>query len=283
MFQSEIKTWHSLRERGIQFASASYAMSQLSGYSILVAGPARVGKSTLINSLVGRETARTSPSLNACTKDIREYRVRGEAQTSTGEVVQRKISFWDTPGIENWTDRKEFANLTAYFVANSSPICALLCFSPGCNSKTSWMQDFASALRAQGIFVCFVVTNMYAGSDEQSEAAFSELVAIATKIFNEKPRLRTAADGDLFYAGFQQGLVVKVNSKEFVSRRGNVHMPPQHLDDLAHGIIEGLQGNDEKLLHWCLTILDNRTLLQKLAHGWADFVHLFKRFFGLTF
>lgn len=63
------------------------AIEKLSSeFEILVFGPARVGKSTLIQQVSGDETIVTSAHLNACTSTSAKY------------IDKYNIQWWDTPG-----------------------------------------------------------------------------------------------------------------------------------------------------------------------------------------
>ncbi len=64
----------------------------LNNFSIILCGPPRVGKSTLINTLCGQQLAKTDRSLSlfSCTKTITEYKMI---------YSNTIISIWDTPGI----------------------------------------------------------------------------------------------------------------------------------------------------------------------------------------
>jgi GTP-binding protein EngB required for normal cell division len=85
-----------LRERLLEIRTRNYSNTGIadakaiekisSEFEILVFGPARVGKSTLIRELSGDEEIRTSSGLNACT------------QTTTAYTDQFGVRWWDTRG-----------------------------------------------------------------------------------------------------------------------------------------------------------------------------------------
>jgi GTP-binding protein EngB required for normal cell division len=85
-----------LRERLLEIRTRNYSNTGIadakaiekisSEFEILVFGPARVGKSTLIRELSGDEKIRTSAGLNACT------------QTTTAYTDQFGVRWWDTRG-----------------------------------------------------------------------------------------------------------------------------------------------------------------------------------------
>lgn len=85
-----------LRERLMELRTRNYSNSGIadakaiekltSEFEILVFGPARVGKSTLIRELSGDEEIRTSTGLNSCT------------QKTTAYTDQFGVRWWDTRG-----------------------------------------------------------------------------------------------------------------------------------------------------------------------------------------
>jgi ribosome biogenesis GTPase A len=79
-FHAKVTTYgtHITTAKGIQKLSSEF--------EILVFGPARVGKSTLIQQISGDETIITSAHLNACTSTSAKY------------VDKYSIQWWDTPG-----------------------------------------------------------------------------------------------------------------------------------------------------------------------------------------
>ena len=85
-----------LRERLLEVRTRNYSNTGIadakaiekisSEFEILVFGPARVGKSTLIQELSGDEEIKTSAGLNSCT------------QTTTAYTDQYGVRWWDTRG-----------------------------------------------------------------------------------------------------------------------------------------------------------------------------------------
>jgi len=72
---------------GTNVATARGIQKLSSEFEILVFGPARVGKSTLIKQVSGDETIMTSAKLNACTSTSEKY------------IDKYNIHWWDTPGM----------------------------------------------------------------------------------------------------------------------------------------------------------------------------------------
>ena len=71
---------------GTNVATARGIQKLSSEFEILVFGPARVGKSTLIKQVSGDETIATSADMNACTSVSEKY------------IDKYNIQWWDTPG-----------------------------------------------------------------------------------------------------------------------------------------------------------------------------------------
>jgi len=86
---------------------------------ILIVGPPRVGKSTLIRAITGDETIDVEATLSSVTKNISSH-------------VSDIFRFWDTPGIEDWTEKEADATWNELFVEKKIlPMAVYICFSPG--------------------------------------------------------------------------------------------------------------------------------------------------------
>ena len=72
---------------GTNVATARGIQKLSTEFEILVFGPARVGKSTLIKQVSGDESIMTSAELNSCTSKSEKY------------IDKYNIQWWDTPGI----------------------------------------------------------------------------------------------------------------------------------------------------------------------------------------
>ena len=95
--QVEIHFVKYLREKLVEFyttissygnnvATAKGIHKVASEFEIIVFGPARVGKSTLIQQISGDLTIKTSASIDACTVNTQDY------------IDDYGIRWWDTPG-----------------------------------------------------------------------------------------------------------------------------------------------------------------------------------------
>ncbi|CAF4419676.1 unnamed protein product, partial [Adineta steineri] len=130
---------------GIADAKAIEKIS--SEFEILVFGPARVGKSTLIRELSGDEQIRTSAGLNACT------------QTTTAYTDQFGVRWWDTRGIEQWTEAEARSFLTEKFLdRHIIPRAAIFCRTAGALANTPVLQLLFRELESHGIALFYFVT-----------------------------------------------------------------------------------------------------------------------------
>jgi ribosome biogenesis GTPase A len=73
--------------------------------NILLCGAPRVGKSTLINAICEKQLAKTNAGLGACTNRISSYFLKGNIEIDS-EKINYRYNFWDTPGIEKWTQEE---------------------------------------------------------------------------------------------------------------------------------------------------------------------------------
>lgn len=76
-----------LASYGTNVATARGIQKLATEFEILVFGPARVGKSTLIKQVSGDESIMTSAEMNSCTSTAKKY------------VDKYNIQWWDTPGM----------------------------------------------------------------------------------------------------------------------------------------------------------------------------------------
>ncbi len=67
---------------------------------IVVCGSPRVGKSTLINVICGKQVAVSREGFASVTQTITPYTMEGEVNTGL-KIVRYKYTFWDTPGFES--------------------------------------------------------------------------------------------------------------------------------------------------------------------------------------
>jgi tRNA U34 5-carboxymethylaminomethyl modifying GTPase MnmE/TrmE len=231
-------------------------------------GSPRVGKSSLINALCGNNEAKTSSSLNPCTPNTTCYVLEDNQQRHPF-----KINFYDTPGIESWTDRAGEKKMLE-LIEQTNPVCVIYCASPGSAAKLDQLHSVLDDCKKRQIFCALVCTNMWSDykrhevikefekqlqffGDKRDETSQSPLYRIPTKI-------------TFFGNG---ALCTMVNSKEYSDPDlSNQVMPVQGIDELIHGIMESL--DEEKLLGWCYAVLDRRSYWEKITQKIGGFFKL---------
>jgi hypothetical protein len=211
-------------------------------------GSPRVGKSTLINAILKKNIAQTSPGRNACTTAMAHYEYE-ETYTSSSDDKSStsstcSIRIWDAPGIEDWT-KLDVAQHIRNLVKEKNPICLIYCASPGSFADLEHIKVIIEQCKKLNVFIALVVTNMFA-----SNAVDDILESFQTLLSHHS--VQTTAVGDVFYYG-TIGLCTLVNSVEYQSQ-GQI-MKPTGVYELMAGIMNSL--SEEKLLQWCFALMNN--------------------------
>jgi len=220
-------------------------------YSIIICGSPRVGKSTLINAICGRDVAITSQSLNSCTDHIQLHQQNGEYITSDKRHVDYQIFFCDTPGVESWTNSKEYFK---ELIKGTTPICLIYCASPGSFASLHQLGQLVSYCVSENIFCALVCTNMWSGNNR------TNLINEFRKLASEHAR-ETASDGYVYYYD-SSILCAMVNSERYVDEEMGIDKPAEGVDELISAITGSLNG--EQLHGWYCTLMKQRTMSTKL-------------------
>jgi len=187
------------------------------------------------------------------------------------------VSFWDTPGIENWSEQnvKEYV-LELLDVTN--PICMIYCASPGTVANTKVIKWLAEACYGSKIFFALVCTNKYAGTKNQRETVINEFKEILIQISGHQPETQEG-----IFLCHKVGLVTAVNSTEFDN--GEWKKDPEGVNELCFTIMKEL--DKDKLKGWCITLLNNRDFWTKMSHSikgfFKDTLPKFFKFFLKSF
>jgi GTPase Era involved in 16S rRNA processing len=240
-----------------------YATNKLQ-FNILIMGAPRVGKSQLINALCnGKNLAETSSSLNSCTKKVECYTLEDDQQQTPG-VDPFRINFYDTPGIESWTDQNGLETMLK-FIEDKDPVCLIYCASPGSFADLKQLHLLLEFCKTKQIFCALVCTNMWANAHrkvvmEEFERELEFFGDRQEKLFQQEDH-QPCHKVIVFGNG---ALCTMVNSIEYYNQDlSNIRKPVQGIDELIHSIMEQL--DNEKLIGWCNAVLYRRSFWEKLT------------------
>ncbi|CAF0805552.1 unnamed protein product [Adineta steineri] len=217
---------------------------------IIVCGSPRVGKSTLINAICGREVAEAREGLASVTHSISSYTMEGECHSESGPK-KYKYNFWDTPGFESWEKDDIRSKMKSIIEEpDAKPICMIFCASPSTwvdLTQLEWLLD--KCIIKKHIFCALVCTNKYAGQLRSRRAVLESFNKLLSKYVDTPPR---EANDITFYGNI--GLCASVNSEPY-ELDDNI-LPKSGINELIYGITESLV--DEHVLNWCLVVLENK-------------------------
>lgn len=221
-------------------------------FNVIVCGPPRVGKSTLINAICGHRQAKTATGLGSCTKVIHRYVLRGKHDVD-GETMKYIYNFWDTPGFESWGKADiEFNFNLIMSKPKSDPLCMIFCASPGAFANTQQVEWVLDVCVKRHIFCALVVTNKWAGQQLQRLGVLENYKKLLSKY--EK---QTGEEKDGVTPFGNTGLCTMVNAEPYVDLESNLNKPQEGINELIRGIMLGL-GEEEKVFHWCMIAIQNR-------------------------
>lgn len=227
-------------------------------FSIVVCGSPRVGKSTLVNSICGRNVAATSESLNPKTDQVTKYRLN---QTND-QQTQYSITIHDTPGIESWDEqfvKKYFSDL----MKQSEPLCMIYCASPGSFARLDHLKWLIDTSIKSNIFCALVSTNKYAGTPQQRKQILDDFHSLLQPFHH----LTREQNGIKYYGDV--ALCTSVNSIPYVDQELNVGKDVEGINELIFGILTSLK--EEKVAGWCYTIEGNQSFWSVMQENLIQF------------
>ncbi|CAF0994140.1 unnamed protein product [Rotaria sp. Silwood1] len=236
-------------------------------FNIAICGSARVGKSTLVNALCGKEVAQTSSSLCSVTDEMKKY-VLNRSCHSVNEATnatEYSITIWDTPGIESWTKDNVQKHITKIML-ESTPLCMIYCASPGSFARLDLLQWLVDACIKSNIFCALVCTNKYSGGRQQRVHVLNDFHSLLSRYHT-----MTRDEANVNYYG-NVALCTSVNSIVYEDIDLGVQRGVEGINELIFAITTSLK--DEKLAAWCYTIADNESFWSTMCEAMIEMYNI---------
>lgn len=200
--------WNQMRQKWNQIATKmskfgerkilTHGVTRLSTMNeVLLVGPPRVGKSTLITALTG-VALDTSPSTLSCTRESVKI------STST-------LDFWDTPGIESWDEKTaEMFWEDTFIKKRILPLAMLVCVSPGCfmDYNSPGFTKLKDCSLRYDIPMIFVICNSMRADDDWFEGFIRDVELITGQNVSVR-------NGIVHHVRGMKSWVIEVNSIPF--------------------------------------------------------------------
>ncbi|UJR24465.1 hypothetical protein I4U23_005840 [Adineta vaga] len=214
-------------------------------FSIAVCGSARVGKSTIVNAICGREVARTSESLCSQTDRMEKYTINRNDEANSDPY---RITIYDTPGIESWNED----HVRSYFskiMKESQPLCMIYCASPGSFARLDHLKWLVDTCIESNIFCALVCTNKYSGGSNRRKQVMEDFHSLLNRYHH-----MTRDEQNIKFYG-DVALCTSVNSILYEDRDLDIRKDVEGINELIFGILTSLK--EEKVAAWCYTVVDN--------------------------
>jgi len=239
-------------------------------FSIVVCGSARVGKSTLVNALCGKQVARTSNSLSSDTDKIEKYVIQRNNNMLIADAassIEYSITIYDTPGIESWTED----HVRSYFskiMKESKPLCMIYCASPGSFAQLKQLQWIVDTCIQSNIFCALVCTNKYSGGSERRRQVLKDFDSLLTRYHG-----MTRDEDHIKYYG-DVALCTAVNSIVYEDKDMGVRKEVEGINELIFGILISLK--EDQIVEWCYTVIDNESFWTTMGSKIIEFLEMSK-------
>jgi len=176
------------------------------------------------------------------------------------------MRFFDVPGIESW-DENNIKTFLSNLNERTKPIVAFIMVNPSCYANLESFYNIVLSINNSKMKLCFVMTNMYAGSVEQKNEMWNQLVLLAKRIATGN--LESSKD----ILKWDNCLVTKINTIPYKHQKPNGKIkiyPVRGVDELIISTFSIL--TEDEVKGWCLAIIDNRTFWDKADHKLRGFI-----------
>jgi GTPase SAR1 family protein len=240
--------------------STEVVLERFPPIDIFVFGRSGIGKSQLIEAIADVKMD-SSPQLDHVT------------QTLTAAILHigpLTLRIWDTKGIDKWEDVNAVANLFKEIEEKKiKPIFVIYCAAAGGRVNSDIVTRILKSFNSTYIPICYVITNIYAGSSEQFGAQMQGGRHIMQTVFQQTScavgqfrfEYENKPKQDPDSEKTSRGLLIGVNSCAFTNLMGT--MPPFNV----HGLMDFLASNlnDEEFTKFVALTMNNRNFWDR-AH-----------------
>ncbi|CAF1377413.1 unnamed protein product [Rotaria sordida] len=138
---------------------ASIVLEHLPPIDICVFGRSGIGKSTLIKAITNMDIP-SSAQIDHVTQVLTEATTCIEGFT---------FRFWDTKGVDSWQDIDSIDNMFNEMSEQKvQPLFVIYCAAANGRVDSDIVAGFLTRFREANILICYVVTNIYAASDNKT-------------------------------------------------------------------------------------------------------------------
>jgi hypothetical protein len=193
----------------------------------------------LINALVRHEVAETSPSIDACTRDVHQYKLEWSDVDERGQSSSFAANLIDTPGFESGD------GLTA-MMETHKPRALLFCASPGRWAVASQMKAQILHALDEQVYVYLVICNPVSGARDEFTALRDTFLDWSATYFGREHERFNFDTNNLRreIIRFEKGMVACVNAMVF-NGYNDLVVPAYNVDELLAALMDHLSEPNE--------------------------------------
>ena len=239
----------------------SVVLDRMPPIDICVFGRSGIGKSELIKAITNLDV-QSSGQLDHVTQTLTHV------PTTIGPFTFR---FWDTKGIDNWLDIDMIDHMFNEMKEQKvKPIFVIYCAAAGGRVDSDVIAGILKRFHAEGLLICYVITNMYAASLDQLEQQIDGGLVIMNSVFGQ--RITSERDKYCYLysdetdkretpSARKPSLLIAVNSCPF--RHILSTFPQRNITELMEFLTGHLE--DEELAKFVALTINNRSFWSRVS------------------